>query len=208
MQAQVNKLVPAVWGGLVIGLLTGVPILNFINCACCAGILIGGALPVYLYRRQLGPDQRIEMGEGASLGLLAGLFGAVLATALSAGFGPFSRDFFYQMSSYTSNPEIQELLDNINPEMISRGFVLISFLTSIVIDCIFGLFGGLIGVAFWGKPKPGASPEVKKTQTIRDEDIVVEDNETADSRKSGTDSEPPDESTDSPGKEDDEKGRV
>jgi|GEM_PF-187913 len=206
MQAQVNKLVPAAWGGLIIGLLTGVPILNFINCACCAGVLIGGAVPVYLYRRQLDPDQRIEMGEGASLGLLAGLFGAVLATALSAAFGPMSRDFFYEMSSYTSNPELQELFNNINPEMMSRGFVLISFLMSIVIDCIFGLFGGLIGVALWGKPKPGAEPNVSETQEIQDQDIIVE-KETYTNQKTGLENEPPDESTESSENDDDEKGR-
>ena len=161
MQTKNDKLLPAVWGGVTIGILSGVPVLNFINCACCSGILIGGALSVYLYRRQVGPNVRLEMGEGASLGLLAGLFGAVLATLLSLVIQPFSQDIIYQIQNYTNDPDIDNMLNNINPELMAKSFILIAFFSSLVINSLFGLLGGLIGVGIWRKPRSG-QPVPKK----------------------------------------------
>lgn len=169
MQSKHDKLLPAVWGGVTIGILSGVPILNFINCACCSGILIGGALSVYLYRRQIGSGPRIEMGEGASLGLLSGLFGAVLATLLSLLIQPFSQDIIYQIQNYTHDPDINDILDNINPEMMARGFTLLAFLASLFINSLFGLLGGIIGTGIWGKPK-NVQP-VQKTAAKSDSEV-------------------------------------
>ncbi|MDZ7723321.1 MAG: hypothetical protein U5R06_11090 [candidate division KSB1 bacterium] len=161
MQSNNDKLLPAVWGGVTIGILSGVPVLNFINCACCSGILIGGALSVYLYRRQVGPECPSEDGEGASLGLLAGLFGAVLATLLSLVIQPFSQDIIYQIQNYTNDPDIENMLNHINPEMLAKSFTLIAFISSLVINSLFGLLGGVIGIGIWGKPKSG-QPVPKK----------------------------------------------
>ena len=47
-----NKLRSAILGGLVIGAISGIPGLNLLNCCCCAGILLGGAMSVYLYRKE------------------------------------------------------------------------------------------------------------------------------------------------------------
>lgn len=187
MQKKHDKLLPAVWGGVTIGLLSGVPVINFINCACCSGILIGGALSVYLYRRQIQPNQRIEVGEGASLGLLAGLFGAVIATLLSLVIRPFSQEFMYQIQNYTNDPDIADLLENINPEMMARGFTLVAFFISLVIDSLFGLLGGIIGVALWGKPKnsihtpkktsnPGPEAEIWSDPSIQDSNNQTDEN--------------------------------
>ena len=95
-----NKWGPALWGGVFIGVISGVPVLNFINCACCAGIIAGGMLSVYLFRRQLGPDMQVNMSDGAILGLLAGLIGAVIATVIGGLFGSLSADFLNMLRSH------------------------------------------------------------------------------------------------------------
>ena len=91
-------------GGFAIGLVSGIPGLNLINCCCCAGILFGGALTYYLhiqdyklltppdneqYRVWIGSmpvDARLapEASDALILGLLAGIVGAILATMISA----------------------------------------------------------------------------------------------------------------------------
>ena len=40
-------------GGLVAAVLNSIPILNFINCFCCAGIMLGGAVALVYYDRSI-----------------------------------------------------------------------------------------------------------------------------------------------------------
>ena len=68
-----DRLQPAFWGGLFIGVLSALPIVNVGNCCCCLWVICGGALAAYL-RQQNSPVQ-IEAAEGALVGLMAGAIG-------------------------------------------------------------------------------------------------------------------------------------
>jgi len=153
MQGQPNKFIPALWGGVLIGIISGVPFLGFINCACCAGVIGGGLLAVYLYRKDLDPNQPMTMGEGAMLGLLAGLIGAVIGSVLSAVFSTASFDFLYRLSEYVDEPELDEFLEEMDPSMLTGGLFFFGFLMSLIIDGLFGVIGGLLGVSFFGGAK-------------------------------------------------------
>ena len=39
-----DRLQPAFWGGLFIGVLSALPLVNAGNCCCCLWVLCGGAL--------------------------------------------------------------------------------------------------------------------------------------------------------------------
>ena len=67
------KTQPALLGGVVIGVLSALPVINLANC-CCAWILFGGALAAYLM--QQNHPEPIMIGDGAIVGLLAGVVGA------------------------------------------------------------------------------------------------------------------------------------
>ena len=67
------KLQPALLGGVTIGVLSALPVINLANC-CCAWILFGGALSAYLM--QQNHPEPIQVGDGAIAGLLAGVMGA------------------------------------------------------------------------------------------------------------------------------------
>ena len=58
---------PALLGGLFIGVLSALPI---ISCCCCLWMFGGGVLAAYL-KSQSRPTA-LSMGEGATIGLLAG----------------------------------------------------------------------------------------------------------------------------------------
>ncbi|MDO8680687.1 MAG: DUF5518 domain-containing protein, partial [Acidobacteriota bacterium] len=67
------KTQPALLGGLAIGVLSALPVISLANC-CCAWILFGGALAAYLM--QQNHPEPVNAGDGAIVGLLAGIVGA------------------------------------------------------------------------------------------------------------------------------------
>ncbi len=76
-----DRLQPALWGGLFIGVLSALPLVNAGNCCCCLWVLMGGALATYL-RQQNNPYQ-IDAAEGAIVGLMAGVVGGIVYSILS-----------------------------------------------------------------------------------------------------------------------------
>jgi len=68
-----NKLKPAVLGGLVVGILSAIP---FVNYCCCLWAIGGGLLAGMLYIK--ASPVRITTGDGAVLGALAGVVGGAI----------------------------------------------------------------------------------------------------------------------------------
>ena len=68
-----NKLKPALLGGLIVGILSSIPLLNY--CCCIWGIG-GGALAGFLYIKS--SPVPVKVGEGAVVGVLSGIIGAIL----------------------------------------------------------------------------------------------------------------------------------
>src|SRR5215216_2764128 len=68
-----NKLKPALLGGLIVGVLSAIPLVNY--CCCIWGIG-GGVLAGFLYIKS--SPIPVKVGEGAVIGVLTGIVGAVL----------------------------------------------------------------------------------------------------------------------------------
>src|SRR5678815_1237317 len=68
-----NKLKPALLGGLIVGILSAIPFLNY--CCCIWGIG-GGVLAGFLYIKSAPIP--VKVGDGAVIGVLTGIVGAVL----------------------------------------------------------------------------------------------------------------------------------
>ncbi|MBN1540978.1 hypothetical protein JW992_02450 [candidate division KSB1 bacterium] len=144
---------PAVWGGLLIAVVSGVPVLNWINCMCCAGVLSGGLLAVYLYRRQIGPHSEILSRTGALLGLSAGIIGAVLGGIIGLLFNALTLDFIAALVESLADPAFRDQFAEWTAVLASPLAYLGLLALSLIINSLFGLLGGLIGVAFWGREK-------------------------------------------------------
>jgi hypothetical protein len=154
-----DRLQPALWGGVFIGVLSALPLVNAGNCCCCLWVLIGGALAAYL-RQQNNPYQ-IDAAEGAIVGLMAGAIGGVVYTLLSIPFqmlaGPFQQQWMERMMS--DNPDITpEMRDMFTRLTTSSGLKVIGMLISVVIYSVFGTLGGLIGAAMFKKNLPPPPP--------------------------------------------------
>ena len=154
------KLQPALLGGVVIGVLSALPVINFANC-CCAWILFGGALAAYLM--QQNHPEPIAIGDGAIVGLLAGLIGAfvgaIVSIPISMAMGPFQAQMAGEMLSNPDlPPEFRRLLEQLGTgPVMGIGFFIFFFLT-LLISTLFGMLGGLFGALMFRKNPPPVMP--------------------------------------------------
>src|SRR5687768_13677392 len=117
------KLLPALLGGLFIGVLSSLPFVSAVNTCCCLWVVTGGMLATWLM--QQNTPRPVTMGEGALVGLLAGLVGSVVwvVWALAALFlfasSPFDfAEFQRAMNQSDMPPEAREALENLSPAVM------------------------------------------------------------------------------------------
>ena len=145
------------------GVLSGVPGLSLVNCLCCAGIMLGGFMAVFFYKKELKDSSPpLTNGDALALGALAGVVGAVVTTILGA---IFTSLLGFGMGGGMERLRSMGFGDQIPPETLkiiqsltSGGALLgIGFVFHLVIMPLFGLIGGLIGYAVF-KPKVPVVP--------------------------------------------------
>jgi hypothetical protein len=120
-------------GGLFIGVLSALPIINLANC-CCLWILGGGAIAAYLAQQQHpGP---FGLMDGARVGLRAGIFGAVIwlfaSTVVDLLVAPLQQSAADLMlrSATDIPPEVREWLENIGNSASLPARMIIGFFFS------------------------------------------------------------------------------
>src|ERR1051326_7165620 len=149
-----EKFQPALFGGLFIGVLSALPLINLANC-CCLWVIGGGVLAAYLM--QQNHPLPITAADGALVGLMAGLIGGILgvliAVPIEMALGPIQQRVLERI--LLSNPDVPDDSKSLFRNMASRGLtgVLIAFrlMFGVVIGMIFGMLGGLLGVALFKK---------------------------------------------------------
>jgi len=160
MPEKPSKLLPALYGGLIMGAISGLPVLSILNCFCCAGILLGGFLSILFYKNDLTPTSPpLTSADAMQLGALAGLFGALFGTVLHlvmlVAVGNVTNEILLNILRNMNLPP--EAMDQIESSLERSGAlglvsIMISLVVSLVIDPLFGLLGGLIGFSVF-KPK-------------------------------------------------------
>jgi hypothetical protein len=154
-----GRLQPALFGGLFIGVLSALPIVNVGNCCCCLWVVAGGVLAVYL-RQQNSPYQ-VPASEGALVGLLAGLIGGIVAAILSIPMAAMTASFQAKILDQVlaSNPDMPvEARDILQRMAAGSALRAVSAVIGVVVDTIFGMLGGLLGVALFKKNAPPPPP--------------------------------------------------
>lgn len=138
-----NKLKPALLGGLIVGVLSAIP---FINYCCCIWSIGGGVLAAYLYIKS--SPTPVTTGDGAMVGGLAGVVGAIIYLIIGL---PIA--IFFGMAAMT--------------EQLSRSGVALPFsgtllmvvagIIGAIILAVLSTLGGIIGVAIFEKRKGNAA---------------------------------------------------
>ncbi len=156
---------PALVGGLVLGVLSALPIVYIGNC-CCLWILSGGAVAAYVL--QSNESAPIQPGDGALAGLLAGLAGAVIHFVVSIPIdiliGPWERQFGERLRDMVNNPQMQDMITRSLEESAQGGLAFIIarrfgvFLVMLVLGSAFATIGGVLGALMFRKPAVAAEP--------------------------------------------------
>jgi hypothetical protein len=152
-----SKLQPALLGGLLIGVLSALP---FVSACCCLWIIVGGVLTTYLLQER--STTAVDTGDAVVAGLLAGLIGAVIATAVSqlialARGMSFADGIDMLMGRGDLPPEISGALERVR-DLPAAVFVVGSLVLSLVIYPIFSMLGALLGIALFRRTPPPPPP--------------------------------------------------
>jgi hypothetical protein len=158
-----GRLQPALLGGVFIGVMSALPIVNAGNCCCCLWVLAGGALAVYL--RKQNSAIPITAAEGALVGLLAGAIGGVIGSVLNIPIqmmmGPMQAEWMSRIASAGNEdmpPEFREMIDRMAAGGALGAAGILMSLVNIVMSTIFGMLGGLLGVAIFNRNAPPPVP--------------------------------------------------
>jgi hypothetical protein len=150
------KLQPALLGGLFAGVLSALPFVNLANC-CCLWMIAGGVLAAYIM--QLNHPLPITIGNGAAVGFLAGLIGAIVSFAVDIPIRALVTPLLPELGTWRSRrsdlpPEVRDALRNIAPQVIAivGGVIFVS------IELIFSTLGGLFGALVFRKAPPLPEP--------------------------------------------------
>ena len=149
---------PALTGGMFLGLLSSLPIIQAGNCLCCMWVLLGGAIATVMLTRQR-PLSGITYGDGAFAGVLSGSFGAVIGTVVQTAFRSLTARFAASqqplLESYMNKYGIQDpwrdWLLRVNSGEISSFTLLLTFFSNLLVFALFAMIGGILAIAILNK---------------------------------------------------------
>jgi CDP-diglyceride synthetase len=150
-------------GGLAIGVLSALPVIQLGNACCCLWVLFGGGLAAYLM--QQNHPEPIGIGDGAVAGLLAGAFGSVvwlvLSISLRSVLAPFESAMAQRaLDAQDLPPAVREMIESIGTAPVIGFGLILMFCFMLFIFSLFGLFGGLFGALFFRKSQPVVPPPI------------------------------------------------
>jgi hypothetical protein len=157
-------LMPALWGGLAIGVLSALPIVGAFNLCCCMWVVTGGMLAAYVL--QSNAAEPISPGDGAIVGLLAGIIGAavyaVVSLPLNLLLGPMQQRALNRVLESVQDvpPEVRDAFSNMGGTALTAIGVVMGFVMMLFAGAIFATVGGLLGAVFFRKkPEPPPVPD-------------------------------------------------
>ena len=155
---------PALVGGLVMGVLSALPLVSAGNLCCCLWVISGGLVAAYLLQQHQSTP--IAAGDGALVGLLAGLVGAGVQVLVSIPIGllvgPMEREMVGRILDMAGAmpPEVRDAVERYGRDaqagalfLLGRIFALVMWL---FVGAIFSTLGGVLGAAMFKKSAPPA----------------------------------------------------
>ena len=155
MNTTTSKTQPALIGGLVMGVLSALPIISAGNLCCCLWIISGGVLAAYLLQQNSATP--ITQSDGAITGLLAGVIGAgvylIVSIPVTLLVAPLQHRMVQGFMDRANNmpPEFREYMSSYVGGVIG---LMLGFVFMLIMGAIFSTIGGLLGAVFFRKPLP------------------------------------------------------
>jgi hypothetical protein len=152
------------------GVLSALPLINAANICCCLWVVSGGVVAAYLL--QQNAPLPISAGDGALVGLLAGIIGAfiqfIVSIPISFIVGPMERVLLERSLEMAGSmpPEFRQMLENYTNQQSELGAVgmllvrIFGLFFTLVIGAIFSTLGGLLGAVIFRKTVPPGTLDV------------------------------------------------
>jgi hypothetical protein len=136
------------------GALSALPLISGGNLCCCLWMVSGGAVAAYVM--QQNQQMPITPGDGALIGLLAGVVGAciylVLSIPITILMAPLERVIMDRIVRDAGNNMPPEFRSYVGTTLGTAFRLVFGFLFVLVFGCIFSTLGGLLGSAMFKKP--------------------------------------------------------
>ena len=149
--------VPALIGGVIAGILSGIPI---VNCLCCLWIIGGGILAAYFLTKE--SPVVLSAGDGAIVGIFAGIIAAIAQAVVNIPFRPvndkLAQGILDRFSQYYDEMPSgwESWLENGDLEG-SIVWTILGLVFSVVIFSALGALGGIIGISLFRKKEAARS---------------------------------------------------
>ena len=149
-----NKLKSALLGGLIVGLLSAIPIVNY--CCCIWGIG-GGAVAGLIYIK--GSPVRVPTGDGAIVGALAGVVGGLIYLIISL---PIA--FFFGVAAMEEQlSQLSKAGVQVPPALSGALLLVVGTLVGAICLIILSTVGGLLAIPIFEKRKDVVPPPPPST---------------------------------------------
>lgn len=149
--AEVDFKKPALIGGAVVGLLSVMPLLQTLNACFCLWAWVGGAIAAKILVD--GSPRAVVSREGAKVGLLAGMFGALIFFLIETPLVIWQMPKMLESAAnIVRDPQAIEVYHKIGESrMLSVIFALFITGLSAIFTCGFTVLGGMVGVKLFEK---------------------------------------------------------
>jgi len=161
LEAPLDFVQPAAMGGMFLGVLSSIPI---VSIGFCLWILLGGGIAVTQLMKQRRSG--VTYGDGAFAGVLSGLFGSLVGTAIQMCFRVIAAPFFQSQEQ-----QLEQLLNQMAVEGPMRDWVLraasgeisvttviFTLFSNLLAFSLFAMIGGILAVALLNKKRGAGKP--------------------------------------------------
>jgi hypothetical protein len=142
---------------MFLGLLSSLPFVSAGNCLCCMWVLLGGGIAAVLLSNQRPTG--VSYGDGAFVGVLSGLFGAIIGTLVHIPVQMISARILQsqqqQLEEWIRQLGIEEpmrgWLLRIASGEISAATIVFTFFANLIAWSLFAMIGGILTIAIINK---------------------------------------------------------
>jgi len=142
---------------MFLGFMSSIPFISAGNYLCCMWILLGGGIAATMLMKQRPGG--ITFGDGAYVGVLSGVFGAIVGTIVHIPVMIVMSRIFQSQEKYVEDMlqqfqvegPMRDWMLRIASGEISAATILFTFFLNLVMWSLFAMIGGIIAVALANK---------------------------------------------------------
>ena len=158
-QPELDFVQPALTGGMFLGFLSSIPYISIGNIVCCMWVLLGGGMAAVMLTKQR--PSGVTYGDGAFVGVLSGLFGAVVGTIVQMSFRAMAARMFdsqqqqleQMFQQYGIQGAMRDWMLRLASGEISTVTVVFTFFSNLIMYALFAMIGGILTVAILNRRK-------------------------------------------------------